>query len=65
MEWPEKFFEIIYQIVIQQNRNLLREIAIREKIPLQDMYKKYLTLPRKEFKMFMETYSSTSSSSSG
>lgn len=63
MEWPEKFFEVIYQIVIQQNRTLLREIAIREKIPLQDMYKKYLTPPRKEFKMFMETYASSSSSS--
>jgi len=33
MEFPEKLFEVIYQIVIQQNRHLLEEIAVREKIP--------------------------------
>ena len=64
MEFPEKLFEVIYQIVIQQNRHLLEEIAVREKIPVHEMYQTFLKHPRKDFKKFMETYTSSSSPSS-
>lgn len=64
MELSEKLFEVIYQIMIQQNRILLREIAVREKIPVHEMYQTFLKHPRKDFKKFMETYASSSSSSS-
>jgi hypothetical protein len=61
MEISEKLFEIMYQIVISQNKRLLQEIAIREKIPAQDMYDTFLQ-NRSHFRNFMKSYSSSSSS---
>ena len=48
----EKYLEIIYQILLLQNRRLLREIAIREKLPVQDLYHTFLNT-RKEFQTFI------------
>lgn len=53
--FSEKFLEIIYQMVLVQNRRLLREIAVREKIPVQDLYRTFLK-GRKEFRQFMHLH---------
>lgn len=63
MELPEKIFEMIYNSMVQQNKRLLYEIAIREKIPFYTLCKKYIP-PRKKFKEFLQSVYQDSSSSS-
>jgi hypothetical protein len=57
MEIPETVFEIIFNIVRQQNERLLREIAIREDIPLSELLKRYRPT-RKHFRDFVRSVSS-------
>jgi len=58
----EKIFEIIYNIIIEQNKNLLRIIAQKEKIPLKYLQRGYLP-SKKEFKDFINNHSFSRSSS--
>jgi len=52
MELPEKLFEIIYNILVQQNEMLFKEIATRERIPYIDLCRRYIP-SRKQFRHFM------------
>ena len=60
MEIPEKVFEIIYNSLVQQNKRLLREIAVREKISYYALCQRYIPT-RKKFKEFLQSASSSSS----
>lgn len=62
MEIPEKVFEIIYNSMMQQNKRLLYEISVREKISYHVMCQRYIPT-RKKFKEFLQSSSSSSSSS--
>ncbi len=53
MDLNEKIIEIIYNIIIQQNKYLLTVISQREKIPLLELRDLFLKQPRKRFKAFM------------
>lgn len=55
MNVPETFFEIIFNIVRTQNDSLLKEIALREKIPIQDLMKKFRTNKR-QLREFMRNH---------
>lgn len=58
MDLQEKYLELIFNIVTQQNKRLLREIALREKLPLRDLYRMFI-FTRKDFNTFMKTQSSS------
>jgi hypothetical protein len=53
MEINEKFLEIIYQLVIKQNKYLLKEISEREQIPYAELHELFLKNPRKQFKAYI------------
>jgi hypothetical protein len=53
MKLNEKFFEIIYNIVIQQNIVLLKTIAEREKIPYYELYNLFIKNHRHHFSSFI------------
>lgn len=57
MEWPQKYFEIIYKIIRQQNKELLKTISIHENIPYNELEKEYLP-SKKYLKEFMNHYQS-------
>jgi hypothetical protein len=61
MDIHEKYLEIIFMIVLEQNRWLLREIGFREKIPIRKLYKQFLS-SRTEFKQFVQSLSSSEAS---
>jgi len=63
MKIPEKIFEMIYNSIVQQNKRLLYEIAVREKIPFHTLCKRYIP-PRKKFREFIQSFHQDSSSSS-
>lgn len=63
MEISEKIFEIIYNSIVEQNKRLLYEIAVREKIPYHKLCLKYIP-PRKKFRAFIQKFHQDSSSSS-
>lgn len=62
MEILEKVFEIIYNSMIQQNKRMLYEISVREKISYHALCQKYIPT-RKKFKEFLQSSSSSPSSS--
>lgn len=55
MKLNEKFFEIIYNIVIQQNIVLLKTIAEREKIPYHELYDMIIKNHRSQFSSFISS----------
>lgn len=59
MEIPEKVVEILYNIMVKQNKDLFLNIAPRERISYQKMCEKYIPT-RKEFKQFIQSSSSSS-----
>jgi hypothetical protein len=59
MELSEKVIEIIFNIVTEQNKRLLKEIGLREKIPIRELYRSFL-FTRKDFKKFIMDQSSSS-----
>lgn len=66
----EKIFEIIYKIVLEQNKKLLKTIAFKERIPLKHLKKQFIP-DKEQFNRFiiyschsLLSYSSSSSSSS-
>jgi hypothetical protein len=59
MEVPETVFEIIFNIVRAQNDALLREIAVKENIPVRDLMKTFSTNKR-HLREFMNQSSSKS-----
>jgi len=52
MNFPEKLFEILFNLLIKQNKRLLLEISIREKQSYDDLCRRYLPT-RKQFRVFM------------
>ena len=52
MDFPEKLFEIIFNLLIQQNKRLLLEISNREKLSYDYLCRHYLPT-RKQFRLFM------------
>ena len=56
----EKFFEIIYNIVIQENIILLKTISQREKIPYHELYELFIKNHRSNFSKFIQNHSSSS-----
>ena len=60
MELSEKYLEIIFMIVLEQNRWLLKEIGMREKIPIRKLHRQFLS-SRSEFKNFIQSLSSSDS----
>jgi|APGre2960657423_1045063.scaffolds.fasta_scaffold20158_2 hypothetical protein len=61
MNFPEKLFEILFNLLIKQNKRLLLEISIREKQSYDDLCRRYLPT-RKQFRVFMNNQSSSVSS---
>lgn len=59
MEIPEKVFEILYNILVQQNKRLFVDIAIREKISYDELCQKYIPT-RKQYRQFIQSSSSSS-----
>ena len=59
MEINEKFLEIIYQLVIKQNKYLLKEISKREQIPYAELHELFLKNPRKQFKAYINKITTT------
>lgn len=59
MEIPEKVFEILYNIMVKQNKDLFLNIAPRERISYQRLCESYIPT-RKEFKAFIQSSSSSS-----
>lgn len=59
MEITEKTFEILYNIIVKQNKYLFLNIAPREGITYQKLCQKYIP-SRKEFKQFIQSSSSSS-----
>ncbi len=55
MEWPQKYFEIIYKILRQQNKLFLKDISMNEKLPLHELEKDYLP-SKKHLKIFFNQY---------
>ena len=55
MEWPQKYFEIMYKIIRQQNKELLKTISIHENISYNELEKEYLP-SKKYLKEFMNHY---------
>jgi hypothetical protein len=53
MQLNEKIIEVIYNIIIQQNKYLIKVISQREKIPLIELKDLFLKQPRKRFKEFI------------
>ena len=46
-EWPQTYFEIIYKIVREQNKILLKDISYNEGIPHNELIRNYL--PSKKY----------------
>ena len=55
MEWPQKYFEIMYKIIRQQNKELLKDISKYENIPYNELEKDYLP-SKKYLKVFINQY---------
>lgn len=55
MDFPEKLFEIIFNLLIQQNKRLLLEISNREKLSYDYLCRHYLPT-RKQFRLFMNKH---------
>jgi len=53
MEWPQKYFEIVYKIVRLQNEKLLHEISVLENIPLKELRNDFLP-SQKALKQFIK-----------
>lgn len=51
----EKYVEMIYQMIVLQNKRLLREIALRENISVRELYACFLP-NRKHWREFMKRY---------
>ncbi len=60
MELSEKYLEIIFMIVLEQNRWLLREIGLRERISIRKLHRQFLS-SRTEFREFVQSLSSSDS----
>ena len=58
MEWPQKYFEIIYKILRQQNKLFLKDISMNENLPLHELEKDHLP-SKKHLKIFFNQYSQT------
>lgn len=56
---PQRYFEIIFNIVYAQNKRLLKNIAIRYEIPVCVLYKDFLPT-RNELRHFLKTQPSSS-----
>jgi hypothetical protein len=63
MEWPQTYFEIIYKLVREQNKILLKDIANNECISHNELIKNYLP-SKKYLKQFINTHTTSSTSSS-
>ena len=55
MEWPQKYFEIIYKIIRQQNKLFLKDISMNENLPLHELEKDHLP-SKKYLKIFINQY---------
>ena len=55
MEWPQKYFEIIYKIIREQNKTFLKDISQHENIPYNELEKSYLP-SKKYLKQFIHQY---------
>lgn len=51
----EKFFEIIYNIVLQENIVLLKTISQRENIPYHELYETFIKNHRSKFATFIQS----------
>lgn len=60
MPLNEKFFQIIYNIVLQENIVLLKTISQRENIPYQELYDTFIKNHRSKFTTFIKNYESVS-----
>lgn len=58
MELPETYCTIFFELVRQQNKMLLKEIALRENIPLPQLMKKFLPT-RKDWRASLNRPSSS------
>lgn len=59
MKLNEKFLEIIYNIVIQENIILLKTLSQREKIPYSELHELFIKNHRSKFTKFIQTYQSS------
>ena len=62
VEFPEAYFEIIFNILAAQNKRMLTEIAIRYEIPISTVLRDFVPT-RKGLRAFLRNQSSSSSSS--
>jgi hypothetical protein len=63
LDFPEAYFEIIFNILAAQNKRMLTEIAIRYEIPISTVLRDFVPT-RKGLRAFLRNQSSSSSSSS-
>ena len=47
MEWSQTYFEMMYKIIREQNKMLLKEISLIENIPYDELIKDHL--PSKKY----------------
>ena len=59
MQLNEKFLEIIYNIVLQENIILLKTISQREKIPYNELYEIFIKNHRSKFATFVKKHQSS------
>jgi hypothetical protein len=52
MEWPQTYFEMVYKIIREQNKEFLKEISKKEMISYEDLTKEYVP-SRKHLKEFI------------
>lgn len=58
IEYPERYFEILFNILYAQNKRLLTEVAIRYKVPISVMLRDFLP-KRKELREFLRKQQGT------
>jgi hypothetical protein len=57
MEWSQTYFEILYKIIREQNKVLLKEISKKEHISYNELTQEYLP-SKKYLKQFMNRLNS-------
>jgi hypothetical protein len=64
MEFSESLFEVLVRIIVEQNRVLLTDMALRLKIPIRDLFRDFIFTKDDIHRQVLELVKGQSSSSS-
>lgn len=64
MEFSESLFEVLVRIIVEQNRVLLTDMAIRLKIPIRDLFRDFIFTKDEVHRQVVKMVQSQSASSS-